>query len=341
MPNAGALFEAMYPIVRESRRQNPERKSKFIIASNATRIGTWWWEFWTTQVEKGASNFFGVQTTWEDALRGQGYTEAQIKAERASILRDISLPAFLQWYMCVWRSASEGYFEADLLDRSGYDPGDLSPEDFMRHQTVGYDLGLKVHPCAYAPLLLPTEHKTCGGIAHALRTQAIWERDYSLQRSDVVELASQRSTRCVVMDATGNLTQVEELERALRGRCKLIPYAFTTNSALELLGDVKDGFQQAQLKIDRGDIDLRIELEGAELTSTAKGSETVKIPEERAQIDGVTRVRHGDRAWALALAVRGWRGTARFARPSRGQVTKSLEQVARKTGRRRLPRRLR
>jgi hypothetical protein len=133
IPNAGELYEALYPIVREARGQGKD--AQFIIISNACRVGLWWHTFFT-QTVLGESSWHPITTTWEEAKKGQGWRTSRIKAEREAILRDISLPAFLQWYMCRWRSASEGFFEGSLLDASARDTSThLTVDDWLRPQT--------------------------------------------------------------------------------------------------------------------------------------------------------------------------------------------------------------
>ncbi len=299
IPHAQQLYEALYPIVRESRSQG--RDAQFVIISNACRKGQWWDEFWSGRVMGGNSSWTPIQTTWEDAKRGQGWTDAQIAEERTQILRDISTPAFLQWYMCVFRSASEGFFESELLDKASVDrpgPFDTSP------QVVGYDVGLKVHPCAYAPLLLPSPDLP----AHIMKTTAKWGREYADQRRDILALTRARPTRGVAMDATGAGTQAEELRKLLsKHGVPLDEVSMGLGTAVEMFTTMKDAYQAGDLTYDRGDIDFRIELEGLVLGTTPRGHETVKIPEERIDVDGERKTRHGDRAVAGGLAVRTWR----------------------------------
>lgn len=304
IPHAQSLYEAAYPIVSEARSNGKD--AQMIVISNASRKGTWWHRFWTSTVLKGKGGWRGILTTWEGAKRALGWTRRQIEKARKRIVESIGVGAFGQWYECKWRSPEEGFFSHALLEAAAYDPGILTPEDLLRApQTIGYDIGRRVHPAAWARCLLRRVGREEAG--YILPTEVKYQMPYPAQRQLLASLIGQRRTRTVYADSTGQGDpQVEELVREFKSSGTLIKGVnFGGQGATHLFEAMRDHMQSGRLYYDRGDLDLRIEMEGIEAHVNARGQESVAIPEDSFSDGGVRRIRHGDRAVAAALSAQG------------------------------------
>lgn len=305
IPHAKSLYEAAYPIVSEARAAG--RDAQMIVVSNASRKGTWWHGFWTGVVAKGKGAWRGILTTWEGAKRALGWTRHQITQAKRQIIESIGGGAFGQWYECKWRSPEEGFFPHHLLETRGYDPATaLEALDLTRlPQTIGYDIGRRVHPAAWGRLLLkPQGHDEIG---YLLPTEVKYQMPYPAQRSFLADLIDQRRTRAVYVDSTGTGdTQCEEVQREFQGSGTLVKgVSFAGNGATHLFEALKDHMEGGRFWFDRGDLDLRIELEGIEVHTNNTGQEKVHIPEDSFSDGGQRLVRHGDRAVSAALSACG------------------------------------
>jgi hypothetical protein len=214
--------------------------------------------------------------------------------ERRSIQATIGAAAFAQWFDCTWRARS-GYFDDRLLTRASYDPGSLPTSLYSSaSQVIGYDPGRHRHPYAMAPILLG-EPKS-----YALATIAEWSTPYQEQIDRLAELVEERPLRRLVVDATGGSSQAEAVADRF-GSARVELFNFGGGGSFNAFSTLKDQLERGRLYIDRGDLDLRMELEGVETKSGKRGEELIVLSEERVSSGGVSRIRHADRAAALAM----------------------------------------
>lgn len=294
IPHQRALFEATYPVVRQARANGHD--AQLVVISNTTRIGTWLHEFVTTTASDPASGWTHINTPWSETVRSMGWTESRIAEERAQIIASIGIGAFNQWFECQWRSASEGFYAATLLDSISYDPAILSPADLTDlPQTIGYDIGRTRHPYALQQLLIKPD-----STRYALRSFARHNVEYEAQLTELERIMSLRETLRVGIDSTGRNAHAERVWQKHRSR--VLQVNMDPASTHRMFDTAKNDMERRALWIDRGDLDLRIELEGIASVATNTGGEKISIPEERYSTEQGRQVRHGDRAVSLVLA---------------------------------------
>ena len=294
IPHQRELFEAAYPVVRQARANG--NNARMIVISNATRLGTWLHEFATTTANDPASGWTAINTPWSETVRSMGWTESRIAEERAQIIASIGIGAFNQWFECQWRSASEGFYAATLLDSISYDPAILSPADLTDlPQTIGYDIGRTRHPYALQQLLIKPD-----STRYALRSFARHNVEYEAQLTELERIMSLRETLRVGIDSTGRNAHAERVWQKHRSR--VLQVNMDPASTHRMFDTAKNDMERRALWIDRGDLDLRIELEGIASVATNTGGEKISIPEERYSTEQGRQVRHGDRAVSLVLA---------------------------------------
>lgn len=307
IPHQRALFEAAYPVVRQARANGHD--AQMVIISNTTRQGTWLHEFVTTTATDPASGWSHLSTPWSETVRSMGWSEQRIQNERAQIVSSIGLAAFNQWFECHWRSASEGFFSGSLLDSAAYDPRELSPADLTDlPQTIGYDIGRTRHPCAMTPILIKPDDSR-----YALQSWAKHGAEYDDQLKHLERMMTMRETLRVAVDATGRNAHAERIYK--RHRAKVVQVNMDNTTTYRAFDTVKADLERGVLHFDRGDLDLRIELEGIESVATPTGGEKIAIPEERYSTEDGRQVRHGDRAVSFVLA-----NHAYHERPTRAHV---------------------
>ena len=294
IPHQRALFEATYPVVRQARANDLD--AQLVVISNTTRQGTWLHEFVTTTARDPASGWLHINTPWSETVRAMGWSEGRIARERAQIVASIGVAAFNQWFECHWRSASEGFFPAALLDASSYDPASLTVSDLTElPQTIGYDIGRTRHPYALQQLLIKPDTSR-----YALPSYARHNVEYEAQLGELERLMSLRPTLRVGIDSTGRNAHAERVWT--KHRATVLQVNMDPATTHRMFDTAKADLERRALHIDAGDLDLRMELEGIESVGTATGGEKIAIPEERYTSDQGRQVRHGDRAVALVLA---------------------------------------
>ena len=289
LPNARAMFEAVYPIVTGA--IDNGRPAKMMIVSNASQRGTYWHEWFTGTRSDG---WHRVTTTWADAMTSWGWSEAKVKRGADLKRRQLGEGGYSQWYDCKWRSAEDGFFPIKLLDRQTW--GEAWGRPYVARpdtpQIVGYDIGRHVDPCAFARLHLPVH----GPYAHqhvVMDTEHHFKMEYGAQRARLEQLGGERLTHKAVIDATGvGDAQYEQCSEAMPFEC--VRQIFTPQSIQAMFGTILDGLQGGTLWIPGGDLDLRMQLESVTATYQAGGKVTMHLPYEAGA--------HADCAVAMAMA---------------------------------------
>lgn len=289
LPNARAMYEAVYPIVEGAR--DSGRNGKMMIVSNASRRGTFWHEWFTGSLSNG---WHKITTTWTDAMRSRKKSPDWIAESKATKIRRLGQGGYAQWYECKWRASEEGYLPLTLIDRQTYGGGramQYTPRP-NTPQIIGYDIGRHVDPSAWCRLLLPA-HGQWQGKHVALETEAAKGMEYRAQRARLELMAMERETYRAVIDSTGSGDETaEECEREMP--FEVTQFKFTTQSKQALFATLRSALSDGTLWIPDSDLDLRMELESLTAKYHAGGRLSIEIPREGGG--------HGDRAIALALA---------------------------------------
>jgi hypothetical protein len=295
VPGARGMIEGAYPVVSEARSQG--RDARYVLVSNASRVGSDWHAYWMETVADRLSDWRPCVSRWSDCKRSLGWSEDKIAAERSRIVRMIGLGAFLQWYECEWRSAADGYLAPSLLDACGYDPAELTRSIRASPQIIGHDIGRKIHPSAWAQALMSPAG------TYVLPPLARYRMAFADQRRLLDELVRQRPTRLLAIDASSELSHAEKIQATYPAIARLYSFSRDGDRAMTLL---KAALESGRWHIPRGDLDLRVELEGVEVYADKRGRERLRVREESFKTtDGRTEKRHGDKAIAVALTAWG------------------------------------
>ena len=287
--NAREMFEATYPIVEGA--LDNGRAGKMMIVSNASRRGTFWHKWWTSDDSKG---WHKTTTTWAHAMRSKGRSPAWIKASKALKIQRLGLGGYQQWYDCKWRSAEEGFLPIEVINRQTYGATRDRPFDaYPRYpQIIGYDIGRHVDPAAWCRLVLPSDGRW-DGKHMALPTETKHDMTFPAQRAHLEMLSRQRETYSAVIDSTGIGDETAET-CANEMPFSVTQFKFTMQSKQALFERLRTSLDSGSLWIPEDDLDLRMEMESLTATYRAGGQLAIEIPREGGG--------HGDRVVALALA---------------------------------------
>jgi len=288
---AKELIEAAGPIHDGAMDQG--KPSLWMITSNATRRGHPWHTFWTTEE---SDDFVKIKSTWSDCMRSMGRSDKWIAQVREARIKRYGLGAFLQWYECVWRSESEGFLPAKLMQQHQYHtlpPTVMQPGNT---QYIGYDVGRINDPSAFARTIRQDQ-----GLLWALPTEARHSMRYKAQRDHIQGLIDRAntsgvSTNRIEIDATGIGHEPAECsEERWPGIAR--GHVINAQTKLAMFNRLKATIEAGKLYLPAGDIDLMMELESIELEPRDHTADRIVLPRENGK--------HCDRAFALALSVWG------------------------------------
>ncbi len=292
IPHGEELYQAAYPIYTGARDNG--KPALLMLVSNAAARGTFWHRFWTDPERKG---WVDIVAKWSDCMRSMGRSAEWIAEKREQYIRDLGMPAFLQWYECVWRAASEGYLPEGLLRAHTYThiPKEVYLGGTMLY--LGYDVGRHVDPAAFARVLKDRE-----GRMWVLPTEVAKEMKYRVQRDRLQAIMDEyRSsyripTARLMIDSTGSGDEpAENSEERWPGVAE--GFRFSSQSKWELFSRLRTTLESGRLYLPAGDLDMRMELEAITLEPKDSGPDKVVLPRDGAG--------HCDRAVAVALAVYG------------------------------------
>lgn len=289
IPHAEELYQAAYPVVTGARDNgNP---GLLMLVSNASRRGSFWHLFWTNPEREG---WLDITARWSDCMRSRGKSEEWITERRAKYIRDLGMPAYLQWYECVWRAASEGYIPEALIRSHSY--AELPPEVMRRGSSmcVGYDVGKHTDPASFARCI-----RDSMGRLWILPTEGHLKMKYRVQLDRIQELMNDAralgvTTNQVLMDSTGSGDGPHEVAEE-RWPGVVEGFRFTAQSKWALFSRLRATLESGKLYLPLSDLDLRMELEAITLEQRDSGTPKVDLPRDGSG--------HCDRAVAVALAV--------------------------------------
>lgn len=290
IPHAEELYQAAYPIYTGAR--DNEKPAILMLVSNASPRGSFWHRFWTDPERSGWTD---IVATWSDCMRSMGRSDLWIAERRARYVADLGLPAFLQWYECVWRAASEGYLPEGLLRSHTY--VEIPPEVYLRGSSlyIGYDVGRHMDPASFARVIRDQE-----GRMWVLPTETAKDMKYRVQRDRIQSIMNEYQsayrigTSKVLIDSTGSGDEpAERAEELWPGVAE--GFRFSAQSKWELFSRLRATLESGRLYLPACDLDLRMELEAITLEARGQGPDKVVLPRNASG--------HCDRAVAVALAV--------------------------------------
>lgn len=290
--SAQEIFETGYPIV--TGQLDNGNKAWFIIIGNATRRGTFWHKFFTSKQQN--NGFTRIRSTWRKCFQSLGYSEEWLSLRENARRINLGVNGYAQWFECRWRSSNDALIPYDAIYNNiwQYEDGNIIPFNLNLPQSIGYDVGITTNPTVFAKILLEGEMKW------ALPTQALFGKKFREQFDELDIILNERDCLNITVDARGLGAKVaEDLEDLYPGL--VIPFMGTLERNYDIFSNVKDALESELLKLPPDD-ELLLELENIETTTTDSGRTKIILPEDVNE-DG--QKCHGDRAYALALALAG------------------------------------
>lgn len=242
----------------------------------------------------GDDNMFYALACTDEGKRFSRHTVDIHRAVRDGFPADVDalreeagdLDSFAQEYECQFLSALTRYISADLYERNCYDDGD-------RPAAAGYGYaGMDVARKATGDLSAIVELKRIATTLWHESTEARRGVPWAEQERWVDEVLS----RCqrMAVDATSIGSQFAE-RLVFKHGARIEPVEFTTKSKEMLATGTKLALEKGELRPRRDDVELKRDVLSVrrEMTDSSK----VRYDAPR------TKAGHGDRAWALMLAV--------------------------------------
>lgn len=291
------VYEATYPIVTGAIDNGHD--ARMVMMGNASERGSFWHQWWTGEKSGG---WHKLTNTWRSCMRSIGKAADWIKSRIKQYTRTLGIGAFAQWYDCVWRASEELFLSPALIKRQLYDDSeaDWIPRKDLR-QWIGYDVGRHVHPAAIVPVVETARDKR-----HALPGTVLRKTPYPTQRKRVAQVARQRRTAEILVDAgIAGDPQVEDLGRET-------PYSITpvhmgVQKTLAIFETVREGLESGRLWLPMSDAQMLIEFESI-TAEHVKGQTKIVVPEDGGG--------HCDVAVACGLATYGALGRTDTGGPS-------------------------
>lgn len=198
---------------------------------------------------------------------------------------------FAQEYECAFLSASARYITADLYDSCLFDDEERPTARGVGY--AGYDIARKERGDLASIVELRRVATTLWHELTEARRGATWD--------DQEEWVAEVLRRCSRMaaDATGMGSQHAERLTTKHGISRFEPVEFTQKSKELLATGLRLAIERHRLRLRRDDVDLRRDVLSLRREITKAGN--IRFDAERIK-DGKGYT-HGDRAWALALAV--------------------------------------
>jgi len=288
IPDASDLFPSAFAQVE--RAIDLGKPVKLIMVGNASFIGTYWHEWWTTRI-KSPGDWRMITQPWSSGLRLCGKSEFEIKERAQKILANLggNQAAFNQWYECDFRSAEGCLFEPELIMENSYDDTTFSCKD--SRDFIGYDVGRVNDPSTWATV------QVHNGVGYMRNVREEFDMSIPEQRALTRSLCT-ANTGSVTIDATGiGRALVDDLRAELRGITMLRDFTIGSHSKWELFGLLRAAISEGKVQLPLSDVDLRMQLESIQTELNAQDKVKVILPRIGNQ--------HGDKAVAAALAVHG------------------------------------
>jgi phage FluMu gp28-like protein len=201
---------------------------------------------------------------------------------------------FLQEYMCEPYDSRSIFLPTDLVEEaeSGYDPGKISGGDDL---FLGVDVG-RTHDLTVFWLLA-----SVGGALITKDIVALKDRSFSDQEAEFYKLLALPTLRRVCVDQTGIGRQFVERAAERFGKYRVEGITFTNSVKEQLAYLLRTTFENRAIEIP-SDERIRADLRSVKRENTFAGN--LRFAAER------TEQGHGDRFWALALAIHAAQSTS-------------------------------
>lgn len=302
LKEAKEIFETGYPIVTGA--LDNGIPAWFIIVGNATRKGTFWHNFFTDG--KRHKGFKRLKSTWRGCYETMGKSEEWLASRELARRINLGPNGYSQWYECNFRSSNDAFFSDELIRSCLYEDVDdrgnyIAPFDLLLPQSIGYDVGITNNPTVFSRVLVDDELEHFRNM-YALPTVSLQGVKFKDQFKTLEDLTLERDTYAIIPDARGLGAKVaEDLEDLYPGLVE--PFKGTMEKNYNIFSAVKDAMEKGELLIPASDEELLLELENVELDHTDSGMPRIMLPETNNPETGLKC--HGDRAYALALAIHG------------------------------------
>ncbi|MDR2372201.1 MAG: hypothetical protein LBD60_03590, partial [Puniceicoccales bacterium] len=201
---------------------------------------------------------------------------------------------FLQEYMCEPYDSQSIFLPTDLVEdaESGYDPGKIRESDDL---FLGVDVG-RTHDLTVFWLLA-----SVGGALITKDIVVLKNRPFSDQEAEFYKLLALPMLRRACVDQTGIGRQFVERAAERFGKYRVEGITFTNSVKEQLAYLLRTTFENRAIGIP-GDEYIRADLRAVKRENTFAGN--LRFAAER------TESGHGDRFWALALAIHAAEGNS-------------------------------
>ena len=289
VPNQDAVWAAVGPMAGTTAR-DPEGFEVDIIS---TPLGDDNLFFQMCEGERQEA-FSQHRITVHDAIRdGFPITPAKLKAMRAGFDRD----TFSQEYECAFLSSAARYISADAYDACTFRPTDADFKALALQRPGRLFCGVDVAISQDLTALVRLRHDQHGIAWHdateVFETRGekavLWEEQERWIDRQVANVSG------IAVDATGLGDQFAQ-RLAIRYPGRVEEVDFTLSSKEALATTLKLALERRRVRVKASDDDLRREVLSLRREVTQHGN--VRFDIKR------TKGSHGDRAWALALALR-------------------------------------
>jgi phage FluMu gp28-like protein len=251
----------------------------------------------------------------------------------AKVLKEIGdLDAFLQEYCCMFLSSGARYIDESLLTPCEYDDCNEETMSMIQDRATSLYGGMDVAESAmgdYSAL----EGVLKIGDHYWIRPGAWAERgvSFTTQEAIVEQELTEFNMRRICIDKTGvGSGMVQSLVKKWPTRVE--PVHFTNDVKEEMVTTMKRLFQEGRLHLPKSAIDLKRDLLLLRRIMTVSGNTRFDV--ERSKVGKG----HGDRAWALALAIHAAEakdkavGGAVWRRSGQGQARAKHGQISARSG---------
>jgi phage FluMu gp28-like protein len=199
---------------------------------------------------------------------------------------------FGQWFGCQFLDADLQYFPTAIVDRALEWDGELPSlrgAEFFAGLDVGRDNDLTAL----------TVVSVIDGIAYVVAVMTCKRTEFKAQKALIRDARRLFRWQTLHVDETGIGRQLAEELVEDFGESEVIPVAFTNQSKADMATRALRWFRDERVRFPKDDEGKALHAESIALRRvvTASGNVTYEIPR--------TRKGHGDRFWALALALQG------------------------------------
>jgi phage FluMu gp28-like protein len=266
-------------------------------AAMATRGG---WKIRVVSTPNGAQGKFYELAT--NVPKGWGYGHVSIEQAMAQGMR-VNLQklweaaghderVFAQWYRCAFLDGDMQYIPTAMVDRALNWKGEIPALDFGELY-AGLDVGRT------NDLTVLTVIAVVNGVAYVIAVMTCKRTNFRSQKKMIRDAHRMFQWQSLHIDATGLGSQMAEELVEEFGEDEATPLAFTADVKDDLATRALRWFRDDRVRFPRGDEGKALHRETVAVRRivTNSGNITYDVPR--------TSMGHGDRWWALCLALRG------------------------------------